>query len=649
MKNFSLIFIALICYSLNTNAQVFVNQNASGLNDGSSWADAFTDLQAAMDAAPAESQLWVAAGNYKPASSPNQNEIYFSLNTQLELYGGFNGTESELSQRDWISNLTIIDGDLNGDDLPDDFTSNKEDNALHNLLVDVEAEGSSIDGFNFINGWAEPTAPNVGEEPLQELTGGGILILAPITLKNSTFNQCAGFFGGAIGYRPVSSSDFKLSIEDCQVSNNFSEFGNIAIYDMIDGGIYNCSVNNNNCNSFGGGILFSESNGTIEGCSVENNNSLFGIGAGIYVTQRDESTLALPSVTIKNSEINFNTAPFGAGVCYINSFENAQFTLDSCSIKGNEAIRENEFGGTIGGLYIFNGPVANAVILPSLTTTVSNSIIEDNTAHICGGSYFLAGEDAGHYVTVKNTSFKGNSSEMFGGGAVSGNSISTFENCTFEANKAIDGNGGGLFFFSNDGDNNEEPFSKVLNCTFTGNQGFIGGALAFNNFIPRNSIVIEGTDFINNSNTDGIGGAMFINNSNAISNSSSLKVDITTALFEKNKASQGGGILLASSANELTLTMSNSEFVENFGQTGGALGLFNEGDRMTADITNTSFIGNNADDGSGGILSVNLDKIDIQKSHFSENSCTDGGSAITNSESNMTIESSLISQNIGSY
>ena len=48
----------------------YVKANATGLNNGSSWADAFSNLQPAIDAARAsfefDKQVWVAAGTYRP-------------------------------------------------------------------------------------------------------------------------------------------------------------------------------------------------------------------------------------------------------------------------------------------------------------------------------------------------------------------------------------------------------------------------------------------------------------------------------------------------------------------------------------------------------------------------------------------------------
>jgi len=79
-----------------------VDLYASGANDGTSWVNAFTDLQVAIDAAVNDDQIWVKGytdplnNYYYPPSGSN----YFNLNGKnLKIFGGFKGTEVNLSQR----------------------------------------------------------------------------------------------------------------------------------------------------------------------------------------------------------------------------------------------------------------------------------------------------------------------------------------------------------------------------------------------------------------------------------------------------------------------------------------------------------------------------------------------------------------------
>ncbi|GHU60464.1 hypothetical protein FACS1894121_0550 [Bacteroidia bacterium] len=69
-------FLACVVLSTNVSAQitptggrVYVKENGTG--NGSSWATATGDLQAAINASAAGGQVWVAKGTYKPTHTAN--------------------------------------------------------------------------------------------------------------------------------------------------------------------------------------------------------------------------------------------------------------------------------------------------------------------------------------------------------------------------------------------------------------------------------------------------------------------------------------------------------------------------------------------------------------------------------------------------
>ena len=94
---------------------IYVDADATGAGDGSAWADAFTDLQPALEAALSGDQIWVAAGTYTPSleSDPDDpRSASFQMKNGVAIYGGFAGGETELEQRDWVNNPTILSGDI---------------------------------------------------------------------------------------------------------------------------------------------------------------------------------------------------------------------------------------------------------------------------------------------------------------------------------------------------------------------------------------------------------------------------------------------------------------------------------------------------------------------------------------------------------
>ena len=94
-------------------------------------------------------EVWVAAGTYKPTGGADQT-ISFNPPAGVKIYGGFAGTETSRGQRDWITNKTILSGDLQGND-----------NANNRVKIDFISRRSS-DGV----GWFSCQQLSSCSEPL---------------------------------------------------------------------------------------------------------------------------------------------------------------------------------------------------------------------------------------------------------------------------------------------------------------------------------------------------------------------------------------------------------------------------------------------------------------------------------------------------
>lgn len=86
---------------------IYVKSGASGNNDGTSWEDAFTNLQQAINSSLHGDEIWVAAGTYQPAEGQS-----FSMKEGVKIYGGFpNDNETaDMSDRNWAQYQTILLG-----------------------------------------------------------------------------------------------------------------------------------------------------------------------------------------------------------------------------------------------------------------------------------------------------------------------------------------------------------------------------------------------------------------------------------------------------------------------------------------------------------------------------------------------------------
>ena len=95
---------------------IHVKADATGANNGSSWADAFTDLQLTLMSAVPGDEIWVASGTYAPAGRNGDRAATFQLVSGVGVYGGFSATETERHQRKPATYVTILSGDLNAND-----------------------------------------------------------------------------------------------------------------------------------------------------------------------------------------------------------------------------------------------------------------------------------------------------------------------------------------------------------------------------------------------------------------------------------------------------------------------------------------------------------------------------------------------------
>jgi M6 family metalloprotease-like protein len=178
---------------------LYVDAAASGANNGSSWANALTDLQTALAAANPTPQnvveIWVAEGTYKPTAGSDRAAT-FQLRENIPIFGGFAGTETDRSQRNITLNATVLSGDLQGNDnaniAADEVT--RSDNSYH--VVTANGVATTLDGVIVSGGNANGTGTD-------ENRGGGILNYLSDTIYRNIVvqhNTAAQWGGGGYNY-----------------------------------------------------------------------------------------------------------------------------------------------------------------------------------------------------------------------------------------------------------------------------------------------------------------------------------------------------------------------------------------------------------------------------------------------------------------
>ena len=165
MVAFSLLFMALLTSPMAPAAVWHVSAASTAEHpDGQSWATAYPVLQPAVDAATSGDEVWVAKGTYT-----GTGEQVVKLKADITLYGGFAGAETERAQRDWKTNVTVIDGQ----------------EARQCVLA---AESATVNGFTMQNGYAQYGAGMEGGTAENCTFTGGLA-----TLKNG---QGGGMYQG---------------------------------------------------------------------------------------------------------------------------------------------------------------------------------------------------------------------------------------------------------------------------------------------------------------------------------------------------------------------------------------------------------------------------------------------------------------------
>lgn len=219
MKRKQLIPLALsLCVAGSVHAQKrFVRMGAPGPFTGTSWATAYNDLQTAINAATPGDSIFVARGNYFPsviAGSGTDRDKTFLLRDLVSIFGGFDGTEAQLSDRSEADlhtvNATYLNGNIG--------VTDSSDNCYH-VLTAINVSGKTdVDGFVISGGNADGTGTNViSGIPVSRFHGGGFYNeKSSVQLRNLLIEKNTTNTGGAGVYNHSSP----VQVENCIIREN---------------------------------------------------------------------------------------------------------------------------------------------------------------------------------------------------------------------------------------------------------------------------------------------------------------------------------------------------------------------------------------------------------------------------------------------
>ena len=233
-----------------SGAPFYVKQGATGSGDGSSWANAFTTLDAAFATVEPGSIVWVAEGVYTPDTTLYGRDSHFAPPAYVAVYGGFAGNETSLEERDWIAHPTVLSADIG-------TKGTKTDNCYHVVRYN---KGVLIDGFGLTGAYLDSTVRSAGyEDNYGAVVGTPLSNPAPV--PSSTY--------------PAEAPDEVLTLDHCAITNNVVPKRNGSGYGDLTSSSAKAVVRIRNTfvadNDVAGPHLFT--NVSVENCTLTRNKS----------------------------------------------------------------------------------------------------------------------------------------------------------------------------------------------------------------------------------------------------------------------------------------------------------------------------------------------------------------------------------------
>jgi len=353
-------------------ARYYVAKTGDG-SDGLNWTTAFTNVQDALAKAylVGDAEIWVAEGVYYPdEGSGNVGDAVtstFVMTDNVALYGGFDASETLLSERDWRTNVTVLSGDIDGNDITDAngivlTTSHIISDNAYNVVSARGVSGTAVlDGFTITAGFAN------GASFSPQSYGGGMYCDG-----KENADQCNPTLRNIDFYGNMAKSSGGAMFNDGAYDGESSPI------------LYNVSFYNNTATSSGGAIY---NDGAVSGESypkmtnVTFKGNAARIGGAVFNSGFDRGR---SSPILINVLFSGNYAEFHGGAMYnygqqgtsSPSFTNVTFSGNYAGIKGgalyNEGVEGGESHSSVRNSILWNNQDSSG------TSTISATVVNDS-------------------------------------------------------------------------------------------------------------------------------------------------------------------------------------------------------------------------------------------------------------------------------
>lgn len=375
---------------------VYVDSHATGANTGSSWANAFTTLTAALAYAVPDQTIEVAGGTYYPTSGTDRTAT-FQLINNVTIEGGFGGVDSASPDvRDTVNTPSILSGDIGvaGDSL---------DNSYHVVTASYTNFTAVLDGFTITGGNADSSNSDY-------FAGGGMIDAGGnATINNCTFtNNTAIIFGGAV----LNEANADPVFTNCTFTGNtagnstYNAFGGAMVNYGANPVLVDCTFTDNLADSplgqaIGGAIENEYSTPTLVGCQfIQNSATGLNGGFGGALDNEDDS-----SPEIDNTIFEGNTTKEAAGAVMniggIATYADCVFSGNAAPAGGAMYNFTSADPNLINCTFAFNLAEVGGAIVNDTTSipVITNSILWGDESLDAGNEIYLATTDSGATVT----------------------------------------------------------------------------------------------------------------------------------------------------------------------------------------------------------------------------------------------------------